>query len=326
MAGAAAGPADRPASEEGASAEDTGRVATAVSDAIARRLLDLAVADLGPAPAAYCWVVLARRRGSSRAWPATRTTPSSSRTTPRPTTGSTSPTSRDRVSTDSAACGYSYCTGGVMATNPRWRQPLSQWRRTFGAYAEDTRARCGPGRQHLLRHAGAARVRRPAHLAAGPRPRPGPAAAGLFAHLAKHAVAKQPPLGFFAASSSRAPASTSTPSTSSARGSAPSSTSPACTPWPPARTRSARGPGCGRWPPPAGWAASPLPTSRAPWSSSARSGCATRACGSAPGWPLDNYVRPDELSPFEKRHLRDAFQVVQHAQVLARSYPLHYVS
>ena len=45
------------------------------------------------------------------------------------------------------------------------------------------------------------------------------------------------------------------------------------------------------------------------------------------GLAPDNYVRPDELSPFEKRHLRDAFQVVKHAQgVLARSYPLHYVS
>ena len=26
-----------------------------------------------------------------------------------------------------ARCGYSYCSGGVMATNPRWRQPLRVW-------------------------------------------------------------------------------------------------------------------------------------------------------------------------------------------------------
>jgi len=41
----------------------------------------------------------------------------------------------------------------------------------------------------------------------------------------------------------------------------------------------------------------------------------------------DNFVSPAELSAFDKRHLRDAFQVVKQAQaVLARTYPLHYLS
>lgn len=30
-----------------------------------------------------------------------------------------------------AACGYSYCTGGIMATNPKWRQPLRKWKQYF---------------------------------------------------------------------------------------------------------------------------------------------------------------------------------------------------
>ncbi|MFG1490865.1 putative nucleotidyltransferase substrate binding domain-containing protein, partial [Oceanospirillum sp. HFRX-1_2] len=30
-----------------------------------------------------------------------------------------------------AACGYSYCTGDVMATNPKWRQPKSVWEQYF---------------------------------------------------------------------------------------------------------------------------------------------------------------------------------------------------
>jgi CBS domain-containing protein len=29
------------------------------------------------------------------------------------------------------ACGYVYCPGNMMATNPRWRQPLSVWREYF---------------------------------------------------------------------------------------------------------------------------------------------------------------------------------------------------
>lgn len=30
-----------------------------------------------------------------------------------------------------AACGYSYCTGGIMATNRKWRQPLKVWKTYF---------------------------------------------------------------------------------------------------------------------------------------------------------------------------------------------------
>jgi CBS domain-containing protein len=41
----------------------------------------------------------------------------------------------------------------------------------------------------------------------------------------------------------------------------------------------------------------------------------------------DNHVDPQELGSLDRRHLRDAFAVVKAAQgVLARSYPLHYLS
>jgi len=36
-----------------------------------------------------------------------------------------------RVVMGLAACGFTLCKGGVMATNPKWRQPLSQWKRIF---------------------------------------------------------------------------------------------------------------------------------------------------------------------------------------------------
>ena len=34
------------------------------------------------------------------------------------------------------ACGYPYCSGGIMATNPEWRQPLSKWREYFTDWIE----------------------------------------------------------------------------------------------------------------------------------------------------------------------------------------------
>ena len=47
--------------EQDASADDIGRVVTAVGDAVERRLIALAEADLGPPPAPYCWVALGSR-------------------------------------------------------------------------------------------------------------------------------------------------------------------------------------------------------------------------------------------------------------------------
>lgn len=40
------------------------------------------------------------------------------------------------VSDGLARCGYSYCTGEVMATNTRWRQSLRTWRETFRQWIE----------------------------------------------------------------------------------------------------------------------------------------------------------------------------------------------
>ncbi|MGF1689204.1 DUF294 nucleotidyltransferase-like domain-containing protein [Photobacterium japonica] len=36
-----------------------------------------------------------------------------------------------------AACGYSYCTGDVMATNPQWRKTRSQWEDCFADWIDD---------------------------------------------------------------------------------------------------------------------------------------------------------------------------------------------
>lgn len=40
------------------------------------------------------------------------------------------------VSDGLAACGYSYCKGGIMASNPKWRQPLKVWRQYFSEWIE----------------------------------------------------------------------------------------------------------------------------------------------------------------------------------------------
>jgi CBS domain-containing protein len=56
-------------------------------------------------------------------------------------------------------------------------------------------------------------------------------------------------------------------------------------------------------------------------------GCATkrRRCGA--DRETDNFVAPDDLSSFEKRHLREAFAIVRSAQSsLSHRYPSTYIS
>eukprot|EP00003_Mantamonas_plastica_P032637 TRINITY_DN8976_c0_g1_i1.p1 TRINITY_DN8976_c0_g1~~TRINITY_DN8976_c0_g1_i1.p1 ORF type:complete len:625 (+),score=118.65 TRINITY_DN8976_c0_g1_i1:174-2048(+) len=44
------------------------------------------------------------------------------------------------VSDGLAECGYKYCTGDIMATNPKWRQPLQVWKNYFIDWIENPKA------------------------------------------------------------------------------------------------------------------------------------------------------------------------------------------
>jgi CBS domain-containing protein len=44
------------------------------------------------------------------------------------------------VSDGLAQCGYTYCSGGIMATNAQWRQPLKVWERYFSEWIEQPTA------------------------------------------------------------------------------------------------------------------------------------------------------------------------------------------
>lgn len=106
------------------------RMITDIADAVTRRLLDMAVARLGPAPAAWLWaacgsqgrqeqtgvsdqdncLILARGADPDDPWFAELA----------------------RFVCDGLnRCGYVYCPGDMMATNPRWRQPRNVWLEYF---------------------------------------------------------------------------------------------------------------------------------------------------------------------------------------------------
>jgi CBS domain-containing protein len=116
----------------GLTADDVVHTISSVGDAITRRLLELATDRLGPSPVPFAWIVagsLARREQALN----------SDQDNGIILSDEFVPELHDPYFKELAtfvcdgldACGYRYCPGDVMASNPKWRQPASQWQRYF---------------------------------------------------------------------------------------------------------------------------------------------------------------------------------------------------
>lgn len=182
-----------------ASAEDIGRVVTAIGDATERRLIALAEAELGPPPVPYCWVALGSRARSEQALGADQDNAIiiDDRVETVPEAKAWFEELAARVTAGLEESGYPRCPGDVMATNPRCRVPLRQWRTAFRTWLSE------PEPQALLS----------ASIFFDMRPVAGdaslcttltrfvrataPKSTLFLAHLTKQAVQHEPPLGFF---------------------------------------------------------------------------------------------------------------------------------
>ena len=101
------------------------------------------------------------------------------------------------VSDGLATCGYSYCEGGIMGSTPRWRQPLKAWQAMFNDWIDnpdpEALLHCSiffdlDGIHGELKLADALKrlIRQKA-----------PESRRFLAHIARNALLRSPPLGFF---------------------------------------------------------------------------------------------------------------------------------
>ena len=187
---------------EDATADDIGRIVTAIGDAIERRLIELAIATLGPAPGPYCWVTLgsSARLEQGLASDQDNMLILSDEALAGPDAEVYSTYMRQLaqfVSDGLATCGIRYCDYGVMATNEEWRQSLSAWIETFDRWITN------PGPETLV-HSSVFLDMRPLHgdaamfetlhrslLTKTRTSKP------FLGHLTNHATRAQPPIGFF---------------------------------------------------------------------------------------------------------------------------------
>ena len=312
---------------EDATADGIGRIVTAVGDAIEQRLLHLAERELGPSPAAYAWVVLGSQARLEQG-------PGSDQDNALVLSDDATPDDApwfEALATfvvdGLVACGYPRCPGDIMATNPRWRQPLREWKRTFAKWIDE------PVPDAILRsaiffdlrtvhgdHSLVAELQEQIRVSA-------PRSARFLAHLARNAAANEPPLGFFrgfvleregehkdtldlkrggfhaVVEVARVHAlSRGLPQVSTL-----------------SRITAAAGAG--------GLSAARAADLHDAFEFIRYVRLLHQAKQIRSGEQPDNFVAPSELSSFEKRHLRDAFQIVRTAQqTILQSHPLGHVT
>jgi CBS domain-containing protein len=116
----------------GVGAYDVGRIITTVSDALTRRLVALAERRLGPAPVRWCWAACGSQGRREQTGVSDQDNCLILDDTFDPALHGAYFTELARFVSDGLhAAGYFYCPGDMMATNDRWRQPMSVWRGYF---------------------------------------------------------------------------------------------------------------------------------------------------------------------------------------------------
>ncbi|QIK74583.1 DUF294 nucleotidyltransferase-like domain-containing protein [Nocardioides piscis] len=181
--------------ERDVTAADIARVATALGDAVRRRVVTLVEADLGPPPVPYSWVVLGSAAREEEGFTADQDHAIVLGAETDDAGDAWFAELAERVTSTLERCGWPRCPGDVMATNAQWRLSVQQWRHQFAAWSREPQpdAVLHAAIFHDMRHlVGDRRLAEEVHLAsvsmASPR---------LLGHLSRQALGMRPPLGFF---------------------------------------------------------------------------------------------------------------------------------
>lgn len=184
--------------ERGSSASEVQQLLTSIADAITRRLAELAIEEIGPAPVPFAFVAVGSQARREMG-------PASDQDNALVLDDSYDESAHGEyfrrftefICTGLAEAGQALCPGEMMASTPQWRMTESQWNSTFHTWitAPESEAllnaqiffdfRCLVGDEEM-----AQRVHDNAVASARGSKR-------LHAHLAALATRREPPIGFF---------------------------------------------------------------------------------------------------------------------------------
>ncbi len=222
------------------------------------------------------------------------------------------------VSDGLAECGYTYCTGDIMATNDKWRQPLQVWKDYFADWIDNPRAEALLNSNiffDLEGIDGETRFAEELQSFVAERASKNPR---FLAMMARNALGRTPPLGFFRQFVMEEDGEQNKTFNLKRRGTAPMSDlirihALACGSKAQNTFNRLKAIADTRLLPEDG-----VGNLRDAFEFIAIVRIRHQALAIEAGRQPDNNVRPEDLSPFERSHLKDAFQVVSEAQKFLR--------
>lgn len=310
---------------EDANSRMIGSAMATIGRSFKQRLLELAEAKLGPPPVPYCFIALGSMARDEQAIVTDQDNAIILDDSYQPDVHDDYFLELAQFVTDGLdACGYPYCSGGIMATNPEWRQPLKQWREYFANWIDK------PTPERLLH----SNIFFDLDAVWGEKQfadelnqfiqKQAPRHKRFLASMAKNSVQRTPPLGFFKDFVMEKDGKQNNSINMKRRGTAPlvdlvrvhalSIGSMPCNTF--ARLEDII-------------EANLLPHGRGPdlrdaYELIAMVRIRQQARAIEAGEEPDNNIRPDQLSDFERKTLKDAFQIVSHAQKYLRyRYSIH---
>jgi len=117
-----------------ANGEQLGKFITTITDSVTQQLCRIGESELGPPPCRYAWVALGSQ---GRHEQSARSDQDNALVLHDDATEADDDYFKAlaRIVNDGLdACGYVYCPGDVMASNPQWRQPLDVWKKYFNRW------------------------------------------------------------------------------------------------------------------------------------------------------------------------------------------------
>ncbi len=129
---------------EGAKASNITRIITEINDRLLRKVLEITEKKLGPAPLNYCWIVF----GSEGRKEQTFKTDQDNAIIYEDSESAEKVEAAKRyfsaftllVRDSLLKCGFPPCPADYMASNPRWCQPLSAWKKYFSDWINEPKA------------------------------------------------------------------------------------------------------------------------------------------------------------------------------------------
>ncbi len=187
--------------EEGAKANNITRMITVLNDHILERLLSLLIQEIGEPPLPFSWLLMGSEGRREQTFKTDQDNAILYQDSPDPKLMALA---NDYFTTFASAaidhlvkCGYPLCPGDIMASNPKWRQPLAVWQGYFRQWCSAPEAqeilhstiffdfRPGYGTLPLAEEL---RVMLTDHVGRH----------GFFLlHMARNCLASRPPLSFF---------------------------------------------------------------------------------------------------------------------------------